>query len=91
MLHDRQFAAIAKALADPNRLLILKRIGAANDLLACSEVRACMGIAPATLSHHMKELEHAGLIRIERDGRFAMLHLQRDLWQAYLKHLAELV
>ncbi len=88
---DQQVALIAKALSDPNRLLILQRIGAANGQLACGEVRESMGIAPATLSHHMKELEHAGLIRIEREGRFAKLHLQRDVWQAYLKHLAELV
>lgn len=88
---DRQFALIAKALSDPNRLVILQRIGAANGQLACGEVRESMDIAPATLSHHMKELEHAGLIRIERDGRFAKLHLQRDVWQRYLKRLEELI
>lgn len=87
-IDDVQFAAVAKALADPNRVEILRRIGAADDMLACSDIRERMEIAPATLSHHMKELEHAGLIRIERNGKFADLHLRRDVLKAYRKRLA---
>ncbi len=28
-----------------------------------------MGIAPSTVSHHLKELRSAGLVRVTRDGR----------------------
>src|SRR5271170_3968072 len=88
-LSASQRMAILKALGDPRRMEIIERL-AAQGCTGCSDMRECLPISAATLSHHLKELETAGLIHIERDGKFARLTLRRDIWQAFLADLQSL-
>jgi ArsR family transcriptional regulator, arsenate/arsenite/antimonite-responsive transcriptional repressor len=69
-------AAILKALADPRRFELLERIAHAGCPLGCTEARAALPISAATLSHHIKELETAGLIDVRREGKFHFLTLR---------------
>ncbi len=69
-------AAILKALADPRRFELLEHIAKTSCPLGCSQARAAMPISPATLSHHIKELETAGLISIRRKGKFHYMSLR---------------
>ena len=80
---------IAKALGDRRRYEILKRLGECRDAIACGAVRDCTRIDPATLSHHMKELELAGLVEVVREGKFASYVLRRDVLEAFFRRLKE--
>jgi ArsR family transcriptional regulator, arsenate/arsenite/antimonite-responsive transcriptional repressor len=85
-----QRTAALKALADPRRFELLERIAKANCPLACSQAQAALKIAPATLSHHIKELETAGLIEIERMGKFHNLKLRPGVLDALAESLHSL-
>lgn len=89
-IDDHQFELISKALADPKRFEILQKIAGASEAPTCSCVRDATGLAAATVSHHLKELDDAGLIHVARAGKFAHLTFRRDVWNAYLKKLRTL-
>jgi ArsR family transcriptional regulator len=86
----QQFERISKAVADPKRFELLRRIAASKEAPTCTCVCDWLQLAPATVSHHVKELEQAGLISVERSGKFAHISLRRDVWDAYVSRLSEL-
>ncbi|HUB51596.1 MAG TPA: metalloregulator ArsR/SmtB family transcription factor [Terracidiphilus sp.] len=82
--------AILKALADARRLELLERIAAAGCPLGCAEALAALPISAATLSHHVKELETAGIINVRREGKFAYLSLKPGVLSMLAASLAGL-
>jgi ArsR family transcriptional regulator len=87
LLTDCQVQLIGKALADPRRYEILRKLRSNECVLQCSDMRACIDISPATLSHHMKELETAGLVRSEKVGKFVRYFTEKAVLSAYLERL----
>lgn len=88
-LTPEQRQAITRVLADPRRFEILEQI-AANETTFCTQLHAQECISPATISHHLKELQEAGLVDAERQGRQMCLRLCRPVWEAYVRSLQAL-
>ena len=74
-LSSARRTAILKALADPRRFELLERIAKAGCPLGCAQIRTALAISAATISHHVKELETAGLLI--RQENTAKRHMQR--------------
>ena len=85
-----QRSAILKALADPRRFELLERIAKAKCPLGCSDALAALEISPATLSHHVKELQTAGLIDVHREGKFVHMALRPGVLESLASSLSAL-
>jgi len=68
-MNRSQIEKISKALADATRLKIFEAISATNHM-NCGEIVSMRGVTPATVSHHLKILNEAGLIACRREGQF---------------------
>lgn len=77
-----------KALADPNRLRIVKRISRQDDVCAL-ELLDDLKITQPTLSHHMKTLVECGLVESRKAGRWRRYSLRSSNADAFLKDLAD--
>ncbi len=89
VLTAQEVRAIARALSDPRRFEILRHI-ASQPSTACTDLREAFPISAATLSHHLKELESAGLVESERCGKYLNVVFQRAAWKGYLRELTKL-
>jgi ArsR family transcriptional regulator len=61
------------ALAQETRLSVYRELIEAGPLgLAAGRIAERLAVAPATLSFHLKELLHAGLVASRQDGRYVI-------------------
>lgn len=72
-METKQVLAALAALAQESRLAafrLLVQVGP--DGMAASKIAEQLDIAPSSLSFHLKELSHAGLIGARQDGRYVI-------------------
>lgn len=75
-IEDLRLERVLHALSDPVRLSVVRQ------LAECDEPRACgsfgLSVTKSTLSHHIRVLREAGLIRQRGDGTYRLTSLRRD-------------
>ena len=65
-----------KALADPTRLRLFSMISAGGEQCAC-DLTDPLGVSQPTVSHHLRILVEAGLLRREQRGKWAFYDVDR--------------
>lgn len=80
-----RLAKVMKALSHPKRLELFFRIAEKNEAdfeAGCecfiTDMISCLNLGAPTISHHIKELENAGLITTERKGKFLTARVREE-------------
>ncbi len=69
-MEEQDVVKALAALAQPSRLRVFRTLVVAGPLgLTPGALSEELGVAATTLSFHLKELSHAGLVSQQRDGR----------------------
>ena len=80
---------VSKALGDETRLRIFEAISASGRM-NCGQIVSLGGVAPATVSHHLRILSEAGLITCHREGQFVYSKAVPELIASYTRALAKI-
>lgn len=83
---NKKFVRIFKALSNENRLELYLRIVKMHEAsfeTGCdcfiTDIKDCFNIGAPTISHHLKELESAGLISTEKKGKFLVCRVNESV------------
>jgi ArsR family transcriptional regulator len=85
---DIELSRIAKALAHPARVAILKTLAKRSECV-CGEIVDVIPLAQATVSQHLKELKTVGLIKGEIDGSRSCYCLNGEKMEEFSNLLQE--
>ncbi|MBL4797657.1 MAG: helix-turn-helix transcriptional regulator [Oleispira sp.] len=86
-LDVKQLSRVFKALSNPNRLQIYLEVlshrqsGIAAPEAGCgiADLIGKLSVGAPTISHHVKELVDAGLVTVEKNGKFVTCHLNEEM------------
>ncbi|MEW5888729.1 MAG: metalloregulator ArsR/SmtB family transcription factor [Pseudomonadota bacterium] len=86
----RQTIACLAALAQETRLAVFRLlVEAGPEGLCAGDIGAQLGVAPATLSFHLAQLAHAGLVHARSQGRFIFYSADFETMNGIIAFLTE--
>ena len=89
-MNSKKAEKISKALADPNRLLILREIKKQRDCMYCVDLNNIVDLAQPSIAHHLKQLTDTELILPEKEGRNVKYSLNNQVLDEYIAFLESL-
>jgi len=72
-------AKLFKALGDPARIKIVNLLARSEEPVCACEIVPAVGLAQATVSHHLKKLTQTGLLEREQRGKWAYFSLNPEV------------
>jgi len=85
----KEAASIGKALGDPSRMNLYTYV-ASNKELFCGQICEYQALSGATISHHLRVLQQAGLISSKREGQFIYYRAVPQRLKDYCDYLSAL-
>lgn len=89
-MNAKRAEKIAKALADPHRLAIIKEIKKQRDCLYCVDIGDVIDLAQPSISHHLKILTDVEIVTAEKEGRNVKYKLNNSVLDDYINFLESL-
>ena len=87
-MQTSEAVAALSALAQETRLAVFRLLVEAGPQgLPAGAIAEALEVAPATLSFHLKELSHAGLVHARQDGRFVIYSVDFECMAALMTFL----
>ena len=87
MMNYKKAGKISKALADPNRLLILKEIKKQKGCLYCMALNDIIDLAQPSIAHHLKLLTDTELVTSSKEGRYVKYQINNEVLEDYIAFL----
>lgn len=87
-MKDVEIAEICKALADANRLKIIKLLSQ-GDKCGC-ELLEVLAVSQPTLSHHMKVLSACGLVKVQKSGKWCHYSINCQCFKEFKDYIASI-
>jgi ArsR family transcriptional regulator len=69
--------------------MVLEAISARGQM-NCAQIVSMRGVTPATISHHLRVLQEAGLIQCQRQGQFVYSRSRPEKIESYTAALAKM-
>jgi len=85
---QNELANMAKAIGHPARIAILQQLIKTNACI-CGDLVEELGLAQPTISQHLKELKHAGIIQGTVEGASVCYCINPKVWKQYRQFFNE--
>lgn len=90
IMKAKEVVPALSALAQENRLEVFRLlVQAGPEGLAAGIIAERAGVVPATLSFHLAQLKHAGLVTVRRDGRSLIYAADYERMNGLIRFLTE--
>lgn len=89
-METKQAIAALAAIAQESRLAVFRLlVQVGPEGMIASKISEQLEIPPSSLSFHLKELSHAGMVNVRQDGRFMIYSANFDTMNSLLGFLTE--